>query len=52
MSGYTADAIGRHGILDQGICFLAKPFSAREIALKVREALSQPEISLETQTSR
>jgi CheY-like chemotaxis protein len=43
MSGYTADAIARQGILDEGICFLPKPFSSREIALKIREALKQPE---------
>jgi len=42
MSGYTADAIARQGILDQGICFLSKPFSSRDIALKVREALARP----------
>ncbi len=41
MSGYTADAIARQGVLDEGICFLAKPFSAREMAVKIREALEQ-----------
>jgi DNA-binding NtrC family response regulator len=39
MSGYTADAIARQGVLDEGICFLAKPFSSREMAVKIREAL-------------
>ncbi len=42
MSGYTADAIARQGILDEGICFLPKPFSSRDMALKVREALALP----------
>ncbi|NTV13674.1 MAG: PAS domain S-box protein [Desulfobulbaceae bacterium] len=41
MSGYTADAIARQGVLDEGICFLAKPFSSREMAVKIREALGQ-----------
>jgi two-component system, cell cycle sensor histidine kinase and response regulator CckA len=39
MSGYTADMIGRHGILDEGVHFIAKPFSLDELARKVREML-------------
>jgi CheY-like chemotaxis protein len=39
MSGYTADVIAHHGVLDDGVHFLQKPFSARELAAKVREAL-------------
>ena len=41
MSGYTANAIARQGVLDDGIFFLPKPFSARDIAIKVRETLDQ-----------
>jgi len=41
MSGYTADAIARQGVLEEGICFLAKPFSASEMAVKIREALEK-----------
>ncbi len=41
MSGYTADAIARQGILDEGISFLPKPFSSRDLALKVRETLDR-----------
>jgi len=41
MSGYTADVIARQGVLDKGICFLAKPFSSHELAVKIREALGQ-----------
>lgn len=39
MSGYTADVIARQGILEEGIHFIPKPFSLRELAAKVREAL-------------
>ena len=39
MSGYTDDAIFRHGILEDGIPFLQKPFSPEALARKVREVL-------------
>lgn len=39
MSGYTADIIGRHGVLDEGVPFIEKPFSLDSLARKVREAL-------------
>ena len=39
MSGYTANAIAHHGILDEGIHFLQKPFSVKTIAEKIREVL-------------
>lgn len=38
-SGYTGDAIVRHGVLDQKVAFLGKPFSHRQLAFKVREVL-------------
>jgi CheY-like chemotaxis protein len=40
MSGYTANAIAHHGILDKGIHFLQKPFSLEQLAARLREALS------------
>ena len=40
MSGYTSDAIVRHGVLDPGIKFLQKPFSQTELLKKVEEALT------------
>ena len=43
MSGYTSTVIARHGLLDKGITFLQKPFSAKELALGVRKALSANE---------
>ncbi len=41
MSGYTANAIAHHGVLEEGIYFIQKPFSRKDLASKVREALDQ-----------
>ncbi|MGH9669525.1 MAG: response regulator, partial [Terriglobales bacterium] len=42
MSGYTDDAILRHGVIDQETAFLQKPFTTSALARKVREVLDQP----------
>ncbi len=39
MSGYTANIIAHHGVLDEGVHFIQKPFSMKDLAEKVREAL-------------
>jgi two-component system, cell cycle sensor histidine kinase and response regulator CckA len=39
MSGYTANAIAHHGVLDTGVHFIQKPFSMKKLSVKVREAL-------------
>jgi CheY-like chemotaxis protein len=39
MSGYTTDVIARHGVLEEGLQFIQKPYSARDLAAKVRKAL-------------
>jgi two-component system cell cycle sensor histidine kinase/response regulator CckA len=39
MSGYTADVIAHHGVLDEGVHFIQKPFSGQTIAARVREVL-------------
>lgn len=41
MSGYTANVIAHHGVLDEGIHFIQKPFSYRDLAARVREALDR-----------
>jgi response regulator RpfG family c-di-GMP phosphodiesterase len=39
-SGYTDDAIFRHGVLDDGSNFISKPYSPTELRRKVREILN------------
>ena len=39
ISGYTDSAIGHHGVLEPGIAFLQKPFSADDLTRKVRALL-------------
>ncbi|MDX9715075.1 MAG: PAS domain S-box protein [Dissulfurispiraceae bacterium] len=41
MSGYTADVIAQHGMLDEGVNFVQKPFSVKVLAAKVREVLDK-----------
>ena len=41
MSGYTANAIAHHGVLDEGVQFIQKPFSIKDLAAKIREALGK-----------
>ncbi|GAB6094338.1 hypothetical protein JCM14469_05900 [Desulfatiferula olefinivorans] len=42
MSGYTADVIGRHGVLDRRVHFIQKPFSKKTLSVKVRRILDGP----------
>ena len=39
ISGYTDDAVVRHGILAEGLAYLQKPFSAEALAAKVRQVV-------------
>jgi CheY-like chemotaxis protein len=39
LSGYTDEAIVRHGVLEPGMAFLQKPFTPDALAVKVREVL-------------
>ncbi|MFO7912662.1 MAG: ATP-binding protein [Desulfotignum sp.] len=41
MSGYTANVIAHHGVLDPDVHFMQKPFSMEDIAAKVREVLEE-----------
>ena len=40
MSGYTDDVIAHHGVLDEGVHFLQKPFSAEGLLAKVHQSLN------------
>ncbi|HEY5837610.1 MAG TPA: PAS domain S-box protein [Pyrinomonadaceae bacterium] len=39
MSGFTDDAVVRHGVSAYELCFIQKPFSPESLAIKVREVL-------------
>ncbi|MGQ9638656.1 MAG: response regulator, partial [Thermodesulfobacteriota bacterium] len=41
MSGYTDNAIIHHGVMEEGIDFIQKPFSLEALARKVREVLDK-----------
>jgi len=40
MSGYAANIIASHGILEERLNFIQKPFSVRELSIRVHETLS------------
>ena len=39
MSGYTANVIAHRGVLEDGVYFIPKPFSKKNMAVKIREVL-------------
>jgi hypothetical protein len=39
MSGYTADVIAHHDILEEGVNFIQKPFGMDDLARAIRTAL-------------
>jgi len=42
ISGYTADILGAHGVVDGGVQYLQKPFTRLDLARKVRDVLEKP----------
>lgn len=40
MSGYTDDVIAHHGVLENGVFFIQKPFTLKELSDKIREVLA------------
>jgi len=40
MSGYTSNVIAHHGVLEEGVNFVQKPFSLKELAMRVCQALA------------
>jgi len=40
-SGYTENAIAHHGVLEEGIEFIGKPYAPQTLAVKVREVLNK-----------
>jgi two-component system cell cycle sensor histidine kinase/response regulator CckA len=41
MSGYTSNVIAHRGVLEKGVHFIQKPFSMKDLAQKVREAIGE-----------
>ena len=41
MSGYTNEIIAHHGVLEDSVMFIQKPFTINKLARKVREALER-----------
>ncbi len=41
VSGYTADVIAHHGVLDENVTFLQKPFSRSDLLRRMREVLDE-----------
>jgi PAS domain S-box-containing protein len=45
MSGYTDGSISHHGVLEEGVVLLMKPFTRDQLARSVRETLDRPSAS-------
>jgi len=45
MSGYTANIIAHRGVLDNGMHFIQKPFSIKNLAIRVHEVLGSEHVA-------
>jgi CheY-like chemotaxis protein len=52
MSGYTDEALGRHGVLDEPIELIEKPFTPLALARKLREILEGEKLNRTGQAAR
>lgn len=41
MSGYSSNVISNHGVLDDGICFIQKPFTHDDLMKKIEDVLNR-----------
>ncbi len=42
MSGYTANVVARHGVLDGDVLLVEKPITEKDLAAKIREVFASP----------
>jgi YesN/AraC family two-component response regulator len=42
-SGYPHDIIAQRGVMESDVAYLAKPYTAEEVAAKVRHVLKSPD---------
>ena len=41
MSGHPADIVSSQGVLDEGVNFIEKPFTSKDLNKKIREILDK-----------
>ena len=51
MSGYTDDVLGNHGVLEENVNFIQKPFTVPDLTKKVREAIEGTAVPSERETA-
>jgi two-component system, cell cycle sensor histidine kinase and response regulator CckA len=39
MSGHDPTVVANHGVLEEGVALIAKPFSGQELAMRIRRML-------------
>jgi PAS domain S-box-containing protein len=52
MSGYTTDVITHHGVLDDGLSYLQKPFDGETLKAKIRQVLDADAVDMEPDDER